>query len=76
MPTTYPILQFFEWDHLPEPLQGVAQPFRELANQIALELPGGPEVSVSLRKLLEAKDAAVRACLAETPSGLKETSKS
>lgn len=64
---TYPILKFFEFAHLPERLQKISEPFGTLAVKLAEELPPGPEVSVALRKLLEAKDAAVRAGLDQTP---------
>lgn len=56
------ILQFFAYDHLPPRLQEVSQPFCELAEKIAAG-PANPETSVALRKLLESKDAAVRAAL-------------
>lgn len=59
------ILQFFAWDHLPVPLQIVSGPFGELAEKIVHDLPRNPERTVALRKLLEAKDAAVRAKLAK-----------
>lgn len=58
-----PILQFFAWQHLPERLQRVSQPFCEMAGLIVNELPRNPERTVALRKLLEAKDAAVRAAI-------------
>lgn len=61
------ILKWFEYNHLPEHLQVVSKPFGELANLIVAETAKGPERSVALRKLLEAKDAAVRAKL--TPGG-------
>jgi len=57
------ILQFFAFAHLPPHLQAVSQPFGELAHQIVDTLPRNPERTVALRKLLEAKDAAVRAAL-------------
>jgi hypothetical protein len=57
------LLQFFKYDHLPVPLQEVSKPFCELAEQIEKSLPGNPEKTVALRKLLEAKDCAVRAFL-------------
>ena len=44
-----------------EDLQAVSKPFAELAEQVVALVPAGPERPVSLRKLLEAKDAAVRA---------------
>ncbi len=59
------IMQYFEYDHLPEPLQSVSAPFCNLAKQVVDHLPRNPERSVALRKLLEAKDAAVRAAMAK-----------
>lgn len=61
MPQAEPILQFFEYGHLPEHLQSVSRSFWDLAHAIMSALPRNPERSVALRKLLEAKDAAVRA---------------
>ena len=71
------ILQFFAYAHLPPRLQGVSKPFCDLAIRMTdadyapgdtgdpLTLPRNPERAVALRKLLEAKDAAVRALLAK-----------
>lgn len=59
------ILQFFAWQHLPPHLQEVSRPFAELAEEIVLRLPRNQERTVALRKLLEAKDAAVRAMVAK-----------
>lgn len=75
--TEEPILQFFAYEHLPAHLAGISKPFCELANAIVFGnkgghvgktewvdgLPRNPERTVALRKLLEAKDAAVRAVL-------------
>jgi len=58
------ILQFFVYAHLPPALQAVSAPFAKLADEIVSTLPRNPERTVALRKLLEAKDAAVRAKLA------------
>jgi hypothetical protein len=55
-----PILDFFEFRHLPPHLQEVSRPFHELAEKMETELDGGPEKSAGLRKLLEAKDCFVR----------------
>jgi hypothetical protein len=63
METPERILQFFAYDHLPTVLQTVSKPFGELADHICNSLPRNPERTVALRKLLEAKDAAVRAAL-------------
>jgi hypothetical protein len=57
------LLQFFEYAHLPERLQSVSRPFCVLAHEIAGSVPANPERTVALRKLLEAKDCAVRAQL-------------
>jgi hypothetical protein len=56
-----PILQFFRFDHLREELRAVSEPFGSLAQFIVAQLPRNPERTTALRKLLEAKDAAVRA---------------
>lgn len=58
------VLQFFEFEHLPIKLQQVSREFHALAHLLAEALPRNPERSVALRKLLEAKDAAVRARIA------------
>lgn len=57
------LLQFFEYSHLPEKLQSVSKPFGDLAKEMVNNLPSNPERSAGLRKLLEAKDCAVRAFL-------------
>lgn len=76
-PQTEPILQFFQYRHLPGDLQMVSKPFCDMAHAIVMgdnvpeagtitigsALPRNPERTVALRKLLEAKDAAVRAML-------------
>lgn len=62
-PAIASILKFFEYEHLPEALQGVSAPFGDMARDLVRELPPGPELTVCLRKLLEAKDCAVRAAL-------------
>ncbi len=58
-----PILKYFAYKHLPEKLQAVSKPFYELAEHMAATLPSSAETSAGLRKLLEAKDCAVRAAL-------------
>lgn len=60
-----PILQFFEYAHLPEHLQEISRPFGKLAQALNVALPEGPEKAAALRKLLESKDCAVRAKLAK-----------
>ena len=58
-----PILRFFGYTHLPPNLAAVSRPFAELAELVHGTLPRCAERTVSLRKILEAKDAAVRARL-------------
>ena len=60
---TEPLIQFFAYQHLPANFQEVSKPFGELAHRIVETLPRNPERTVALRKLLEAKDCAVRALL-------------
>ena len=76
MRTDY-LLQFFAYAHLPPHLQAVSKPFCDLAHAMVMgdnvpesgtctfggALPSNPERTVALRKLLEAKDCAVRALL-------------
>lgn len=59
------IMQFFAHAHLPPHLAEVSRPFAELAERVEKTLPRNPERTVALRKLLEAKDAAVRALVAK-----------
>ena len=57
------IMRYFEFAHLPPRLQTVSQPFCELARAVLAVTEAGAEQSSCLRKLLEAKDCAVRAAL-------------
>lgn len=57
------ILKHFSYEHLPEHLQNVSKPFCELALHLYNAVPDDPERDVAFRKLLEAKDAAVRAAV-------------
>jgi hypothetical protein len=85
------ILQFFAYSHLPPHLQQVSMPFCQMAHAIVSgdncaesgnvtigsPLPCNYERTVALRKLLEAKDAAVRALVAHAPAvdGAKQLEK-
>lgn len=62
-PAVASVLQYFRFEHLPENLREVSRPFALTAVTIARRNPNSPETTVALRKLLEAKDAAVRAAL-------------
>lgn len=57
------MLKWFEYGHLSSELQAVSSEFYELAIFVCSTIENGPERTVALRKLLEAKDAAVRAAL-------------
>lgn len=63
-----PIMQFFSFGHLPAELQDISRPFGELADHLVQTLPRNAERSTALRKLLESKDAAVRAKLYREPT--------
>jgi hypothetical protein len=58
-----PILRFFHYAHLPPMLRDRSSPFCDLARLLIATLPRNAERSAALRKLLEAKDCAVRAML-------------
>ncbi|HCT8596060.1 TPA: hypothetical protein R4Z25_000069 [Klebsiella oxytoca] len=58
-----PIMKYFAYQHLPAHLQEVSKPIGDLATLMDETLPDGAEKSAGLRKLLEAKDALVRAKL-------------
>jgi len=57
------ILKFFGYEHLQGELRKTSLKFSDLAYWIERNVADGPEKTVALRKLLEAKDAAVRAKL-------------
>lgn len=57
------LLRYFQYEHLRTDLQAVSRLFHGFAHAIDDAVPDGPEKTVALRKLLEAKDAAVRAAL-------------
>lgn len=62
-PAILHVLKYFSYSHLPEKLQAISKPFCDLANEVANRNPDNQETTIALRKLLEAKDAAVRASL-------------
>ncbi|MGE0493275.1 MAG: hypothetical protein AB7S38_28970 [Vulcanimicrobiota bacterium] len=62
-PATAMVFEFFAYEHLPPHLQEVSKPCAELAQKVATDLVDDPEVTVGLRKLLEAKDCFVRAAV-------------
>src|SRR5579864_7957176 len=60
---SHPIMRYFGYSHLKGVLKDTSEKFYFLAYEIDQLLPNGPEKTVALRKLLEAKDAAVRSAL-------------
>lgn len=59
-----PEMKLFSYEHLPKPeLKAASKLFGDLAREIESTFPEGTEKDVCLRKLLEAKDAGVRAIL-------------
>lgn len=62
--STQHIMGFFAYDHLrPGLMRTTSMMCAEFAEEIARQLPDGPELSAGMRKLLEAKDCFVRAAL-------------
>jgi len=57
------MMKWFAFEHLPEHLKPTSAMFWDLACSLTATVEPGPERTVALRKLLEAKDAAVRAKL-------------
>lgn len=57
------LMQFFGYKHLPIHLAEISAPFGELAEKLDETLLDNPEKTTALRKLLEAKDCAVRSVL-------------
>jgi hypothetical protein len=66
-PSVREIAQFFAFDHLPDDLAVISGECGHLANVMLDALPDSPELTVGLRKLLEAKDCFVRAAVAARP---------
>jgi hypothetical protein len=65
---TLMLLEYFGYSHLPGRLAALSKPVCDLAWHMAETLPESPEVTVGLRKLLEAKDCFVRAALHGPPA--------
>jgi hypothetical protein len=61
-PAVADVLQYFEYEHLPEHLQAVSKPVHDLAHEMVARLDG-PQLTNGLNRLLEAKDCFVRAAL-------------
>ena len=59
-PSTQHFGPLFDFEHLPAPLQDISRGFNSLAVALLDLVQDGPELSAGLRKLVEAKDCAVR----------------
>lgn len=57
------LMKFFAYEHLPERLQKISKPFGDLAKELSETMGNNAEGVTALRKLLEAKDCAVRSVL-------------
>jgi hypothetical protein len=62
------LIQFFEYKHLPEGLQRISMNYYNLAVWMLENLPKNAESTVAMRKLLEAKDCAVRSTIYKEPT--------
>lgn len=60
-PSVAGVLRQFAWAHLGGALRPMSQVYGEAAVKLAHAVEDGPELVVALRKLVEAKDAGVRA---------------
>lgn len=58
-PSTVALVRQFAYAHLDVRLVSVSEPFSHLARTLLDILPDGPELTVCLRKLIEAKNCAV-----------------
>jgi len=63
MKPEHQLIKYFEFAHLPEKLRYISQFFQVMAQRIDMNLPDGLMKDVALQRLLESKDAAVRAAL-------------
>lgn len=65
-PSVQEIVQWFQYDHLANnTLKMLSEEIQNLADSMVEKLPDSPELTVGLRKLLEAKDCFVRCGVAE-----------
>lgn len=57
------MMQFFAYENMSVDWQAQLKPFHDLASIMVETLPSNPERTAGLRKLVEARDCAVRAAL-------------
>jgi uncharacterized protein with ACT and thioredoxin-like domain len=62
-PSVQAALPFFGYEHLQEPQKAISRIFHDAAVLLLEKNVTGPQLTIALNKLTEAKDAAVRASL-------------
>lgn len=62
-------LQWFSSDHLSGRPALIVQLFEATVNDLLLEVGDGPQLTIALQKLIEAKDAAVRQVVSDMKQG-------
>ncbi len=62
-PATQQIMRHFGFGHLHPELAAVSREFHDFAHRLLTLCHDGPEFTVALRRILEAKDAAVRSAV-------------
>jgi hypothetical protein len=55
------MLRWFAYKHLPEEMHRIATTFDAMAQWMVEVIPASDEATVAMRKLLESRDAAIRA---------------
>ena len=74
-PSAQAILDLFDFTpvagHYQLQVQRIRDTYKQLAEWLVEFTPSGPEQTVALRKLMESKDAAVRALIAEAQTQAK-----
>lgn len=68
------LLKYFTYTHLPPHLAKLSMEFHDMAHFLENTLPNGSEKTVAIRKLLEAKDAAVRSVAVDSKTDHQEQS--
>jgi hypothetical protein len=66
VPPDEPMLQFFIYRKVTMPPIEITKPFADLAISLVKALERSPERTVMLRKLVEARDCAIRAYLSQS----------
>lgn len=67
------VLEYFDSSHLPPHLREVSEPICDLAHKLVDEIEYCEQLEIGLQKLLEAKDAFVRAKVLRTQMNGEES---